>query len=433
MPSESNRFARQENLVPRDRLVDIRTTVIGVGAIGRHVSLQLAAIGVPRIQLMDFDVVDDTNRTTQPLRTRRHPVVIGTGLVALDVVIPNDLTVDPQLCAGGTCGNVLAALAFLGWQSYPIARLGADGAAKRIATDLRQWSVNLDFVSFDEEGSTPVVVQRIRRNGTGEPVHSFSRKCPSCGAMLPWYKAVRAADVTNLASRLPKAQVFFFDRTSRGALSLANHARNQGAIVLFEPSASSDPKLLREALGLAHIVKVSSDRLAGNDRVLTCTETRIVIETRGSAGLRLRCGDLGGKRDGRKWHTMPPIPAKSLRDTAGAGDWCTAGIIYMLGAMGAKGLDNATFAEIRHAVQVGQAMASWTCSFDGARGGMYVVKKGGFQETICGLLAGQTELTANAKQIAVATGQRHAFVCESCHKHGGESDHTRRGKARRPK
>lgn len=311
--------------------------------------------------------------------------------------------------------------------------MGADGAAKGIAADLRQWGVNLDFVSFNDDGSTPVVVQRIRRNGTGEPVHSFSRKCPSCGAVLPWYKAVRVVDVTNLASELPKPQVFFFDRTSRGALSLADHARNQGAIVLFEPSASSDPKLLGEALGLAHIVKVSSDRLAGNEGVLTCTEPRIVIETRGSAGLRLRCGDLGGKRDGRKWHNMPPIPAKVLRDTTGAGDWCTAGIIYMLGAMGAKGLDNATFAEIWEAVQVGQAMASWTCGFDGARGGMYVAEKDGFKETIDDLLAGQTKLTVNAKQVAVATRQRHAFVCGSCPKHRRESNGVRRGKARRPK
>jgi fructokinase len=251
--------------------------------------------------------------------------------------------------------------------------------------------------------------------------------------MLPWYKAVRAVDVTNIASRLPEPQVFFFDRTSRGALSLANHARNQGAIILFEPSASSDPKLLGEALGLAHIVKVSSDRLAGNEGVLTCTKPRIVIETRGSAGLRLRCGDLGGKRDGRKWHNIPPIPAKLLRDTAGAGDWCTAGIIYMLGAMGANGLDNATFAEIRQAVQVGQAMASWTCGFDGARGGVYVVKRDGFQESIAGLMAGQMELMANAKQLSAGTRQRHVFVCESCPKHRGKSNGIRRRKARRPK
>ena len=62
MPSESNRFARQEDLVPRERLAEIRATVIGVGAIGRNVAVQLAAIGVPRIQLVDFDVVDFEQR-----------------------------------------------------------------------------------------------------------------------------------------------------------------------------------------------------------------------------------------------------------------------------------------------------------------------------------------------------------------------------------
>ena len=40
-------------------------TVIGVGAIGRQVALQLAAIGVRRLQLIDFDTVDRSNVTTQ--------------------------------------------------------------------------------------------------------------------------------------------------------------------------------------------------------------------------------------------------------------------------------------------------------------------------------------------------------------------------------
>ena len=53
------------SLVPQDRLKLVKATVIGVGAIGRQVALQLAAIGVPEIQLVDFDVVDITNVTTQ--------------------------------------------------------------------------------------------------------------------------------------------------------------------------------------------------------------------------------------------------------------------------------------------------------------------------------------------------------------------------------
>jgi molybdopterin/thiamine biosynthesis adenylyltransferase len=42
--------------------------VIGVGAIGRQVALQLAALGVRTLQLIDFDTVELTNVTTQGCR-----------------------------------------------------------------------------------------------------------------------------------------------------------------------------------------------------------------------------------------------------------------------------------------------------------------------------------------------------------------------------
>jgi len=57
-------------LVPQHRLANLKVSVIGVGAIGRQVALQLAAIGVRRLQLVDFDAVDFTNVTTQGYRTR---------------------------------------------------------------------------------------------------------------------------------------------------------------------------------------------------------------------------------------------------------------------------------------------------------------------------------------------------------------------------
>lgn len=61
----NDRFERQQDLVPQGRLGSLRATVIGVGAIGRQVALQLAAIGVRRLQLIDFDRVETTNVTTQ--------------------------------------------------------------------------------------------------------------------------------------------------------------------------------------------------------------------------------------------------------------------------------------------------------------------------------------------------------------------------------
>ena len=60
-----DRFVRQREIVPAEKLAGLTVTVIGVGAIGRQVALQLAAIGIPRIQLVDFDTVDASNITTQ--------------------------------------------------------------------------------------------------------------------------------------------------------------------------------------------------------------------------------------------------------------------------------------------------------------------------------------------------------------------------------
>lgn len=64
--TESNsRFSRQADLVPEEKLQDLTASVIGVGAVGRQVALQLAAIGVRHLQIFDFDHVEQTNITTQ--------------------------------------------------------------------------------------------------------------------------------------------------------------------------------------------------------------------------------------------------------------------------------------------------------------------------------------------------------------------------------
>lgn len=60
-----DRYLRQREIVPPDRLVECRPTVVGVGAIGRQVALQLAAIGVPWLQLVDPDVVEPVNLAPQ--------------------------------------------------------------------------------------------------------------------------------------------------------------------------------------------------------------------------------------------------------------------------------------------------------------------------------------------------------------------------------
>jgi sulfur carrier protein ThiS adenylyltransferase len=59
------RDLRQRDLVPPERLAACHAVVIGVGAIGHQVALQLAALGVPRLTLFDDDRVSVENLAPQ--------------------------------------------------------------------------------------------------------------------------------------------------------------------------------------------------------------------------------------------------------------------------------------------------------------------------------------------------------------------------------
>lgn len=87
MIAQASRFSRQAELVPLDRLADVNTTVIGVGAIGRQVALQLAAMGTPKLQLVDFDTVDETNVVTQGYLAINvgQPKVLATATALLQI------------------------------------------------------------------------------------------------------------------------------------------------------------------------------------------------------------------------------------------------------------------------------------------------------------------------------------------------------------
>ena len=61
----NERDLRQRGIVPPEQLAECRTTVVGVGAIGRQVALQLAAMGARRLQLIDPDVVEPVNLAAQ--------------------------------------------------------------------------------------------------------------------------------------------------------------------------------------------------------------------------------------------------------------------------------------------------------------------------------------------------------------------------------
>src|ERR1051325_794492 len=64
-PTSSDRYQRQSAILPRERLQDCPVAIIGVGAIGRQVALQLAVMGVGPLTLIDHDTVEAVNLGAQ--------------------------------------------------------------------------------------------------------------------------------------------------------------------------------------------------------------------------------------------------------------------------------------------------------------------------------------------------------------------------------
>jgi hypothetical protein len=62
------RHTRQEALAPYDKLRATHAVLVGVGAVGRQVALQLAAMGVGRLDLFDHDLVEEVNLGPQAYR-----------------------------------------------------------------------------------------------------------------------------------------------------------------------------------------------------------------------------------------------------------------------------------------------------------------------------------------------------------------------------
>ena len=63
--NETERFSRQRDVVPAERLAECSIAIVGVGALGRQVALQLAAVGARRLTLIDFDTVEESNLASQ--------------------------------------------------------------------------------------------------------------------------------------------------------------------------------------------------------------------------------------------------------------------------------------------------------------------------------------------------------------------------------
>lgn len=290
---------------------------------------------------------------------------VGVGLVALDVLLNGNPQTPARYFAGGSCGNVMAVLSYLGWNTYPIARLKNNKAADILMEDLAKFGVNPSLISIQSDGSTPIIIHRVLKDKEGRPKHRFEFRDPDTGKYLPSYKPVLSAKVDMILEKKPGAQVLYIDRVNRAALDIADKSKQEGSVIFFEPSSIKNDAQTKECLSYADIVKFAQDRISDYDSLFPICLRLLEIRTLGAAGLEYR------KNGDRTWRYIPAYKIDCVVDAAGSGDWCTSGIIHKL--FESKSYNDLTDKDIETALKFGQALGAVNCGFMGARGIMYAM------------------------------------------------------------
>lgn len=287
--------------------------------------------------------------------------IVGAGLIALDVLVDeNNRVVSSSL--GGSTGNVLAILSSLGWSSRPVVTLGTDRPGELLTEELDALGVDLGLVRRSANCRTPVVYQHQLSSASGA-THKFSFECPYCGNRTSPNPSFDSDLVECALTSIPTTDVFFFDRPSVESCALAEAYASTGALVVFEPSsAGKDKALFSRALSVAHVVKYANDRF-GDLHGYNLNSALVEIQTLGAEGLKFRAPSLADE-----WFTLGAYNLSKIKDTAGAGDWCTAGFIYKLYDDSSTSTEKLTYGRLVEALSFGQVLSSLNCMTMGARG-----------------------------------------------------------------
>jgi hypothetical protein len=304
------------------------------------------------------------------------PTIAATGFFALDVVVAEEEDAPVTEQAGGTCGNVLAILAYLGWKSLAISRMSIDMVSHAASADMLQCGVDLSFAHAVPEAPLTLIQQRNWTTRDGKKKHRFFWSCPYCQKRSAPYRPLTLTGALAVLRQMAAPQVFFVDRLSPASVLLAERFHEAGALVMFEPSGRIDPALLQRMMQCVGIVKYPPlydkqmhDACRG-PRQSKCVE----IRTEGSSGLSYRVHAAG--EDPGKWRHVSATGVGHLVDASGAGDWCTAGILMLLGKRGRGGLEREDEGRILEGMVAGRDLASLNCRYLGARGAMSALGKG---------------------------------------------------------
>lgn len=259
-------------------------------------------------------------------------------------------------------------LSYMGWNTFPIARLDGSKDTKRVLDDMHRHNVYTDFITTNEDGKTPVIVQRNFVNKDGVTTHKFESRNKIERFYLD-FKPLTVKQANAVIDRIDYVpKVFFFDRVAPAIIKLAIAFKEKGSIIFFEPSSrGGDAKMFNKCIEIADIVKFSDQRINETDQ-FGGLSNKLFIQTQGAKGLSYRFNS--------EWTHLESVLNQKVVDTAGAGDWTAAALINVLFKDKViQGIAHFSKAEIETALNKAQEIGSKSCSYEGARGMMQLLSR----------------------------------------------------------
>lgn len=289
--------------------------------------------------------------------------VVGAGLACLDII-----NREREIIAmnGGTCANVLTALAQLGEEAVILLpKYEKDIQNERFYSAFLDLNVKLMFY-----GNTKQNIPRIIEMFDENMKHVFFTKCPHCDKELIKNRLITEKEAGKCIAKIKDCDVFFTDRVSDGIKKIAIELKGGNSKIFYEPNSGRNVKALIEMSKISNVLKFSTDRISMSlaDSILKeChnTSLELVIATHGKDGLSFSYK----KEDDvfSDWIKGPYVEFHNTKDTSGAGDWLTAGFIHNWNQANFVMSDDIIFKALEKALKL-SAIASMA---EGAQGVFY--------------------------------------------------------------
>ena len=326
---------------------------------------------------MDSDVIGIIHKFTTIMdknMSNRIPTCLGSGVFNLDTVVVREYpegyqkqrTFNEKLMTeevGGTCGNVMSMLPYLGVQTFPLALLDQSEQGLKIKDTLALYGANTRFVSNSEKGGTTLLRCTHRRDAGGKKVVKFHASSPGSMFAKRRQLSTKNGEVDEFLGRLDFVpDVFFFDDPAAAHVKIAQALRQKGTLVYFEPEGIKDGKLspFIKRVEVADIVKFSAEKIT-DESWMEKFDDKLFIRTMGEKGVAFRLR-------GGAWTVVPPVENNNVVDWEGAGDWTTSAFIAELCKGGHLDFSGLSEDIVRSALREAQMIASKSVSFLSSKG-----------------------------------------------------------------